>query len=339
MKKLLFSFIYLPLLVLGQQTLNQSIMHDNLQRDYIIHIPASYDSNSSIPLVLCFHGYGGSALGMSYTSFNYIADTANFIVVYPQGTLLQGVTHWNVGGWTLSSNTDDVGFISSLLDSLSNQYNIDQTRIYGTGMSNGGYMSFLLACQLSNRIAAIASVTGSMTPQMYNVCDPQRPVPILQIHGTNDQTVPYFGDPSWTESISNVLQYWVDHNNCNALPSVYSFPNINLFDGSTAERSTWFNGDNSVVTDHIKVIDGGHDWFGVWGNMDIYSSAEIWNFFAQYDINGLLGNSTLITEKPKNDKYLLKITDDLGREIKEVRNGLILYLYNDGSVEKRVIIE
>ena len=339
MKKLLIILFYLPLIVSGQQTLNQSIIHDNSQRDYIIHIPASYDGNSSIPLVLCFHGYGGSALGLSYTNFNYVADTAGFIVVYPQGTLLQGVTHWNVGGWTLASNTDDVGFISSLLDSLSDQYNIDQTRIYSTGMSNGGYMSFLLACQLSNRIAAIASVTGSMTPQMYNACDPQRPVPILQIHGTNDQTVPYFGDPTWTESINNVLQFWVDYNNCSALPATYALPDINMFDGSTVERLTWYNGDNSVVTDHLKVIGGGHDWFGVWGNMDIHSSAEIWNFFTQYDINGFVGNSTFVEEIPLINKLLLKCTDDIGREIKERRNGLILYLYDDGTLEKRVIIE
>ena len=142
---------------------------------------------------------------MSYTNFNYISDTAGFIVVYPEGTLLQGSTHWNVGGWITGSTTDDVGFSISLLDSISNEYNIDATRVYSTGMSNGGYMSFLLACQMSDKIAAIASVTGSMTPQTYNVCNPQHPTPILQIHGTSDQTVPYLGDPTWTKSIDDIL--------------------------------------------------------------------------------------------------------------------------------------
>ena len=79
---------------------------------------------------------------MNYTNFNYISDTAGFIVVYPQGTLLQGTTHWNVGGWTLGSTIDDVGFIRNLLDSISYEYNIDSFRVYSTGMSNGGYMSF-----------------------------------------------------------------------------------------------------------------------------------------------------------------------------------------------------
>ena len=95
----------------SQQTLNQSIIHDNLQRDYIIYIPSVYNVSDPIPLVFCFHGYGGNANSiLSYTSFNSISDTAGFIVVYPQGTLLQGTPHWNVGGWTLGSNIDDVGF-------------------------------------------------------------------------------------------------------------------------------------------------------------------------------------------------------------------------------------
>ena len=286
MRKLILLFFYLPFIGLAQQTLNQSIFHDNLKRDYIIHIPSSYDNETPVPLVLCFHGYGGSPSGISYTNFNYVSDTASFIVVYPQGTLFKGKSHWNVGGWTLGSNIDDVGFISSLLDSLSESYNINQSRIYSTGMSNGGYMSFLLACQLSERIAAIASVTGSMTPQTYNLCNPQRPIPVLQIHGTKDRKVPYKGNPKWTLSINKVLEYWINYNNCDTIPSEMSFPDINISDRSHVSRLTWLSGDNSVVTDHIIVHGGGHDWFGVWGNMDIHSSAEIWRFFSKYDIHG-----------------------------------------------------
>ena len=205
MKKLIIIFFCLHSKTWAQETLNESITQNDLVRDYIVHIPGSYDNKVPIPLVLCFHGYGGTASGISYTNFNDVSDTANFIVVYPQGTLLKRKSHWNVGGWTLDSKIDDVGFISSLLDSLSERYNINQSRIYSTGMSNGGYMSFLLACQLSDRIAAIASVTGSMTPQTYNLCNPQRPIPVLQIHGTNDQKVPYKGNRKWSLSINKVL--------------------------------------------------------------------------------------------------------------------------------------
>ena len=292
MKKLIIIFFCLFSIITAQETLQESIVHDDLVRDYIVHIPSSYDNKVPIPLVLCFHGYGGTASGISYTNFNDVSDTANFIVVYPQGTLLKRKSHWNVGGWTLDSKIDDVGFISSLLDSLSERYNINQSRIYSTGMSNGGYMSFLLACQLSDRIAAIASVTGSMTPQTYNLCNPQRPIPVLQIHGTNDQKVPYNGNRKWSLSINKVLEYWINHNNCDITPVEMSFPDINNSNESNVHRLSWLNGDNSVITDHIIVNGAGHDWFGVWGNMDINSTAEIWKFFSQYDINGKIKMKT-----------------------------------------------
>jgi len=227
----------LPLFTFSQQTINESITHGGLQREYIIHIPSSYNANNPIPLVFCFHGYGSNASTlMYYSNFNVVSDTASFIVVYPQGSLFQETTHWNIGGWTVGSTTDDVGFTATLLDSISSVYNIDNTRVYSTGMSNGGYMSFLLACQLSGKIAAIASVTGSMTPQTYNACNPQHPTPILQIHGTSDQTVPYIGDPRWTKSIDDVLQYWVAYNNCNTSATVKAIPDINQQDESTAEH-------------------------------------------------------------------------------------------------------
>ena len=292
MKKLIIIFFCLFSITIAQETLKESIVHDDLVREYIVRIPSSYDNKVPIPLVLCFHGYGGTASGISYTNFNDVSDTANFIVVYPQGTLLKRKSHWNVGGWTLDSKIDDVGFISSLLDSLSERYNINQSRIYSTGMSNGGYMSFLLACQLSDRIAAIASVTGSMTPQTYNLCNPQRPIPVLQIHGTNDQKVPYKGNRKWSLSINKVLEYWINHNNCDITPVEMSFPDINNSNESNVHRLSWLNGDNSVITDHIIVNGGGHEWFGVWGNMDINSTAEIWKFFSQYDINGKIKMKT-----------------------------------------------
>ncbi len=119
-------------------------------------------------------------------------------------------------------------------------------------MSNGGFMSFLLSCQLSNRIAAIASVTGSMTPQTYNNCNPQHPTPILQIHGTADGTVPYNGDSTWTKSINDVLQYWVDFNDCNSTPSVSNVPDVNSSDGSTVDHIVYSEGNNCVTTEHFK---------------------------------------------------------------------------------------
>ena len=339
MKKLLTLFICLPLFTLAQQTINGSITHGGLQRDYIIHIPSSYNVNTPIPLVFCFHGYGSNASTiMSYANFNYVSDTAGFIVVYPQGTLdNSGISNWNVG-WG-GSTVDDIGFTEALMDNLSTTYNIDNNRIYSTGMSNGGFMSFLLACQLSNRIAAIASVTGSMTPQTYNACNPQHPTPILQIHGTSDQTVPYVGDPTWAKSIDDVLQYWVAYNNCNTSAIITAIPDINIFDGSTAEHIVYDGGDNDVTTEHFKIYGGDHDWPGVWGNMDIHASAEVWKFFSQYNINGLISTTTSFVEVENTNKKLLKIVDVLGRECLPKKNTTLFYIFNDGAVEYKIILK
>ena len=336
----IFFLLFLPLIGYSQQILTHSIIHDNIQRDYKIYIPASYDSSIASPLVFCLHGYGGSANSIMYsTDFNYIADTAGFIAVYPQGALLQGVSHWNVGGWTTASNIDDVGFIEILLDSISLDYNIDPNRVYSTGMSNGGYMSFLLACQLSNRIAAIASVTGSMTPQTYDMCNPQHPTPILQIHGTNDQVVPYLGDPSWTVSIHNVLQYWIDYNNCNLSAETEVIADIDMSDGSNVERKSWSDCDNLVVAEHLKIYGGGHQWPGNSGNMDIHAASEIWDFFSRYDIHGLIGLETYLEEEILAPHYLIKSTNLLGRNLSTNAGGILFYFYSDGQVEKKMLIE
>jgi len=328
---IIFAFLLLSNFSIGQQTLNKSITHDNIQRDYILYVPASYNANNPVPLVLCFHGYTSNAtLNYQYTNFKAIADTAGFILIHPQGTLLNGNTHWNVGGWTIGSTVDDVGFTNALIDSVSSSYAIDPNKIYSTGMSNGGYMSFLLACQLSNRIAAVASVTGSMTVQTFNNCNPQHPTPVLQIHGTMDATVPYNGNPTWTKSIEDVIQYWVNYNNCDPNPTTINIANSNLLDNSTVDQFIYSNGDNDVNTEHFKVYGGGHDWPGVWGNLDMDASIEIWKFFLRYDINGLITNledhavnevtlypnptsDVLHIELNSKENSYYTISDDLGR--------------------------
>lgn len=288
MKKYYFVllFTFFGLVSQAQKTINATIIHGGQERSYILYVPANYDAARPSPLLLCFHCYTSSASTiMSYSGFNKIADTANFIVVYPQGTLLKGTTHWNVGGWTTASTTDDVGFTKVLLDSIAAKYTFDNTKVYATGMSNGGFMSFLLACQLSNRIAAIASVTGSMTPETYLACNPQHPTPVMQIHGTSDGTVPYNG-ALWTKSIDAVVNYWVAFNHTNTVAITTSVVNTNTTDDSTVESMIYAAGDSCCSVIHYKVSGGDHTWPGAWGNMDIKASALKRDFLAQYDING-----------------------------------------------------
>jgi polyhydroxybutyrate depolymerase len=288
--------IIFPVFCLAQQTIYGSITHNGIERDYIIYVPASYTGNVEVPLVFNFHGYGSNATEqMWYGDFRPTADTAGFLLVHPEGTLFNGITHWNVGGWTIGSTADDVGFTAALLDSLSAEYSIDENRVFATGMSNGGFMSFLLACQLSDRIAAIASVTGSMTPETYNNSNPQHPMPILQMHGTSDGVVPYNG-AFFSKSIDDVIDYWVGYNNCNATPAITVLPDLDPNDGSTVELYAYSDGESGVSVEHYKITGGGHTWpgsaFGGNGtNNDIDASVEIWNFFSRYDINGFIGTT------------------------------------------------
>jgi len=277
----------------AQQTINASITHDGMERDYIIYVPEIYDGSKAVPLILNFHGFGSSASQqMFYGDFRDIADTEGFLLVHPEGTTFIGNQFWNVGFPGISSTIDDVGFTEALIDELATLYTIDLDRVYATGMSNGGFMSFLLACQLSEKIAAVASVTGSMTQDTFDDCNAQLPTPVLQIHGTEDDVVLY-NENNLSLPIPDVISYWVDHNNCETTPTTTMLPDVDVSDGSTIEYSVYEDGDNGITTEHMKVIGGGHTWPGsvlntAGTNQDIDASMEIWLFFSRYDINGLL---------------------------------------------------
>jgi len=318
-------FITVLLLLVGctfssfsQQTINASITHDGIQRDYILYIPELYDGSTAVPLVFNFHGYGSNAAQqMFYGDFRDIADTEGFLLVHPEGTTFIGDQFWNVGFPGLSSNIDDVGFTEALIDELATLYAIDLDRVYATGMSNGGFMSFLLACQLSEKIAAVASVTGSMTQDTFDDCNAQHPTPVLQIHGTDDGVVLYNGN-NLSIPIADVISYWVDFNNCETTPTTTTLPDVDVSDGSTIEHSVYEDGDNGITTEHMKVIGGGHTWPGsvintAGTNQDIDASMEIWLFFSRFDINGPLStddfekNQVTIYPNPTQSKINLSL--------------------------------
>jgi polyhydroxybutyrate depolymerase len=290
--KLLYIFLLLSGFAAAQQTINGSITHDGLTRTYILYVPASYTPGTPVPLVFNFHGYtSNSSEQMFYADFRPIADTANFILVHPMGTLDgSNQPYWNAG---FGGAVDDLGFTSALIDSLSAQYSINPNRIYSTGMSNGGFMSYYLACELSDRIAAIASVTGTMAIGSQLTCSAQHPTPVMEIHGTADGTVPYTGNSTMI-AIPSVMDFWVNFNNCSATPVTTPVTNTSTTDGCTAEHSIWTGGDNGVEVEHYKIVGGGHTWPGapvVIGvtNYDINASKLIWIFFSKYDLNGAIG--------------------------------------------------
>ena len=260
------------------------LKHDNLDRFYYVYTPSNIDSNESVPVLFAFHGYGSSAMRhLNYTNYFPLADSNNFIVIYPQGATTATLsTHWNVGGWTSKSTIDDLDFVDTVISLLKDKIQIDETRIYSSGMSNGGYMGYHLACNLSSKFAAIASVTGSMTNDTFNECDPTHPTPILQIHGLLDFIVPYDGNAG-SKSIPDVINYWANYNSCNLDPETL----IKYDDYSLVVYETYSNCLNDVNVKLILHPEMGHDWPST-QSYNINASSEIWNFVSMFDLYGLI---------------------------------------------------
>lgn len=284
-----FTMLFLSTVGMAQTTITGTIKHDGLIRDYRLYIPKNFDSKKAVPLVFNFHGLTSNAQQQEfYGDFRGIADTAGFLLVHPNGTVSKtaGVPFWNVG-LAVGESVDDVGFVEALIDSLQLKYTIDPNRIYATGMSNGGFMSYFLACS-SLRFAAIASVTGSSTPLMDQKCKSSRAVPILEIHGTADNTVPYNGTTG-IKAIPALVAFWAAKNGCNPTPQINQVANTNTADGATAEHHIYSTSTGDALVEHFKVIGGGHTWPGSIFPIgvtcqDFNASKEIWRFFSQFKL-------------------------------------------------------
>ncbi len=335
MRNFFYILFFFPLTIFGQQTINDSILINGTYRHFITYIPSIYQPSQPTPLVFNLHGRTSNAFQqMWYGDFRDIADTANFIIVHPQGLLDNtGVTHWNLG----QSTVDDIGFLNSLYSYIVSNYNINLDQVYSTGMSNGGYMSYYLACSMSDKIAAIASVTGAMSSFTQLNCNPTHPTPVMEIHGTADLTVPF-------NDIVNGIEYWRDYNNCNLTADTTLILDSYLGDLSTVKHIVYNNGDNGVTTELFKVINGGHTWPGssistAGTNYDIDASVEIWEFFSRYDINGLINIPTTVNHNVINEGKIVRIIDVLGRVTQKKNNILLYYIYDNGTVVKKMFLE
>lgn len=313
----------------AQTSVVDTFNFDGLERNYILYVPAIYDGANAVPLVINLHGYGSNAAQQNfYGNFKNLADVDNFLVVLPDGTKdLSGTPYWN--SFAGNGTVDDVAFISGLIDTLSKNYNIDPAKIFSTGMSNGGFMSYRLACELNNRISKIASVTGSMNTTLQGTCSPGAPIPVMQIHGTNDPTVPYNGSFG-VVAIENVVDYWVNNNNCDTAPIVESLPDINTADNSTVERYTYVNGDAGSSVIFYKVIGGGHTWpdaaipIPAYGptNRDFNASQVIWEFFKGESFVGVNDRDVLegIAIKYNNEVLRINIPESIRKPNIQILN-------------------
>jgi polyhydroxybutyrate depolymerase len=247
-----------------------TLRQGGLVRSALVHVP-HFGAGRALPVVLAFHGAGGSGPFMAeYSELSPLADHDHFIVVYPSAA---GQRHF----WTLNgddpSKPDDVGFISKLLDLLPQRVCMDVKRVYATGVSNGGGFTARLGCELSSRIAAIAPVAGGY--RSLDPCHPDRPVSVLEIHGTADPVVPYNGKaPDYKGSVPRFLSNWATIDQC---PQ----PATPIFVARGTERFDW--GPCAAATEvmHLKLKGIGHTWPGSRDSRSapIETGRTVWRFF------------------------------------------------------------
>jgi len=262
-------------------TPNRELTSEGNLRNYTLRIPDSYDSNVASALVIVLHGFGSRPEFIeNNTQFTALGAQENFITVYPSGLQdNQGRRFWTSNGRINSEETDydDIIFIQDLINSLKSELNIDENRIYITGNSNGGFMTYRSAFVLSNTFAAAAIHAGQFPNNLPEDLRPQGAIPIMHIHGLQDnivfaeevpEGVPFFNA---RESVN----YWIQNNGANTEPTI-------LRDDADITISEWESPENNADVILIEAKNGVHEWFTNSNSGKINSTQEIWNFFNQH---------------------------------------------------------
>ena len=276
---------------------SRSLEVDGGNRAYLVHVPPQYDPAAPMPVVLAFHGGGANAGNMvAFSGLNEKADQAGFIVVYPEGSgRLPRMLTFNAGnccGKAAESKIDDVAFTRLVLDDLERIANVDRRRVFATGMSNGAMMSYRLAAELSDRIAAIAPVAG---PMGTKDCRPGRAVSVMHFHGDTDECAPFKGGrgrgPSGTDfySVQHSIDAWVAANGCRPTPQTTRLPD-RADDGTTVKEVRYASGRDGAEVVLVVIEGGGHTWPGREPRMralgastrDISANDMMWEFFQQH---------------------------------------------------------
>ncbi len=310
-------------------------------RYFWIYIPDAYwTTTDSVPLILNLHGYTSNApTQMFYTGMNAVADTANFIVVYPQGLRdTFGNTYWNAGFSPYGSN--DTLFLNMLIAHLLNQYRIAPDKVFMCGFSNGAIMSYYMACFANRYLRAIGPVGGSMVKHWMNMCSPSRPIPLIHIHGTADATVPYHGGPIgnnglfWSVDVDSVLAKWRALLKCTGQPDSIRIDRISG-DGVSVDWFRWScPGYAAPAVELMRVNGEGHTWpGGALATQEISASAELWRFFRNVkavpttSIRPASGRGCLVLHEGQwKTTCQVEVYDLTGRRVKTYSGGSLLHL-------------
>lgn len=287
----------------GEDRLLTGTLHyGGFDRQYLLYVPRTIaDRSGPRPLVLVLHGGGGTARGMvrlTYGRFNELADEHGFYVVYPQGV----GKSWNDGrpdpiSRAHAEHIDDVAFIEALIGELRSEYPIDARRVFATGISNGGLMSFRLGCSIPGTIRAIAPVTASIPSAIADQCKHGSGVGLALFNGTTDPLVPYAGgqirvfgnDRGEVLSTEETISIWIARNGCGAEAARTLLPD-RADDGTRVEAFAYRSCSSGTPVVLYRIEGGGHTWPGgrqylgrrLVGrtSRDINASDEIWKFFS-----------------------------------------------------------
>ncbi|MYT68912.1 MULTISPECIES: PHB depolymerase family esterase [unclassified Streptomyces] len=257
----------------------RSLTVDGERRDYLVHLPASYDPDRPTPLVLSFHGHGRTS---DYQERLTGMNALDAVVVYPQGVIgTDGRSAWE--GAPYSADVDDIAFTNALIDASEKELCVNPRRVFASGKSNGGGFAAVVACRLADRIAATAVVSGAFYPQS-GACDPRRPVPVLDFHGQADTTIPYDGNPEkGLPALPDWLAGWAERDGCAARPSETQIKD-------NVVRQRWRSCDDGSALEHYRITDGGHVWPSTAPNEDsatpttIDATPLIWKFLTEHPL-------------------------------------------------------
>ncbi len=290
MKYLALSLLSFLFINVSQAQTTEGFSFDGQAREYILYVPASYDGTTPYPLVISLHGLGDNMNNFSNAGFHQVSDTGHFIVATPQALVdpVLSSTAWNSNasqfGYVLNANVDDVGFISALIDTISANYNVNSQRVYATGFSMGGFMTNRLACELNTKIAAFASVAGTIGASQN--CVPGRAVSFCHFHGTNDATVPDVGNPYGMDA-QQTVDFWVNNNMCNTTPDSTNLPDI-ASDSITVTNYLYDGGNMGTEVEFYRAYNAAHQWLYTPVN-DILYPYEIWKFFNKHQLPAGVG--------------------------------------------------
>ena len=267
-----------------------TVPEGTITRSASLYLPAKYSNNSTkVPLILSFHGFGGSGSGHgALTGLDTLADTQGLLVAYPNGLPIDPNNLKKGLKWDAAPGSADVKFIRDLVSNIEKlHYRVDSSRIYATGMSNGGGMTHRVGCELADIVAAIAPVEGGYGEPGWTVCNPARPVPVISFHGTPDPVVPYYGGKGKGPAAGNMFPpipewaaAWAKRDSCNKAPTMTQF---NSHISKTVYSQC--HGNASVIL--YSIDDNGHAWPGSSmpnASQAIDATTEIWNFFLNYTL-------------------------------------------------------